>query len=165
MAIIYMLCGKVGSGKSTYAQTLKERHQAMILSCDDLMLSLFEEELGDQHQHILRKSTAYLYHLAEELISIGVNVVLDFGYWSREERIEVRRHFLSKRITTELHYINTPDIQIQQQLHRRNQDITNGQSTVYHIDDEMRQYFDSKFDEPTEEEIAVRINYIDKLYR
>ncbi|MEC0091113.1 AAA family ATPase [Paenibacillus macquariensis] len=162
MAIIYMLCGKVGSGKSTYAKTLKERHQAMILSCDDLMLSLFEEELGDQHQRILRKSSAYLYHLAEELVSIGVNVVLDFGYWSRKERTEVRRHFSSKGITTELHYINTPDIQIQQQLHRRNQDIANRQSTVYHIDDEMRQYFDSKFDEPTEDEISARITYIDE---
>jgi len=78
MAVIYLLCGRVGSGKSTYAKKLKELHQAMILSCDDLMLSLFDEHLGDQHQHIHRKSTAYLYHLAEELISIDVNVVLDF---------------------------------------------------------------------------------------
>ncbi|OAB42424.1 AAA family ATPase [Paenibacillus glacialis] len=158
MAIIYMLCGKVGSGKSTYAKTLKELHRAMVLSCDDLMLSLFDEHLGDQHQRIHRKSIAYLYQLAEELVSIDVNVVLDFGFWSKEDRLEVRQYFLDKGISTELHYINTPAIQTKQQLHMRNQDIVNGKSNVYLIDEDMRQFFDSKFDEPTEDEISVRIN-------
>jgi len=85
-----------------------------------------------------------------------------FGYWSKAERIEVKQYFLDKGISTELHYINTPEVQTNQQLHRRNQDIVNGKSNVYHIDDEMRQYFNSKFDEPTEDEMFVQINYIDE---
>lgn len=53
---IYMLCGKVGSGKSTYAMKLKELHQAMILSCDDLMRSLIDEYLDEWHQLIHQKN-------------------------------------------------------------------------------------------------------------
>ena len=156
MATVYMLCGKVGSGKSTYAKKLKERYQAMILSCDDLMLSLFDEQLGDQHQLIQRKSMDYLYNLADELVSIGVNVVVDFGFWSKAERIEVKQHFMDQGITTELHYINTPEIQTKKQLQMRNEAITHSNSNVYHITEEMRLLFDTRFEEPTEDEISAR---------
>ena len=160
MAVIHMLCGKVGSGKSTYAKKLKELHQAMILSSDDLMLSLFDEYLGAKHQLIQQKATAYLFHLAEQLVSIDVNVVLDFGFWSKADRIETKKYFSDQGIATELHYINTADVQIKQHLQMRNQEIKSGNTKAYYIDEEMRKLFDSKFEEPTDEEGSTWANFV-----
>ena len=36
MSTVYLLCGQVASGKSTYARTLAEREGALILSGDEL---------------------------------------------------------------------------------------------------------------------------------
>ncbi|HOV25823.1 MAG TPA: AAA family ATPase [Pseudobacteroides sp.] len=48
MAKIIIMCGKICSGKSTYSQKLKKEINAVVLSCDELMLSLFDEQLGDK---------------------------------------------------------------------------------------------------------------------
>lgn len=45
MPKVIMLCGKICSGKSFYAEQLKNRINGIVLSCDDLMLTLFDEQL------------------------------------------------------------------------------------------------------------------------
>lgn len=39
---IILLCGKICSGKSTDANKNKIKYNAVILSCDELMLELFD---------------------------------------------------------------------------------------------------------------------------
>lgn len=38
---IYLICGKICSGKSTYSQKLRDEHKAVILSVDEITLVLF----------------------------------------------------------------------------------------------------------------------------
>ena len=47
---VYLLCGQVASGKSTYARTLAEREGALILSGDELLLKLEDHCQGPAHQ-------------------------------------------------------------------------------------------------------------------
>ena len=46
MACAYLLCGEVGSGKTTYATSWQAQTGGFVLSCDDLMLTLFDTCIG-----------------------------------------------------------------------------------------------------------------------
>ena len=46
MPKVIMTCGKICSGKSTYAQKLRLEYSAVILSVDEITLALFGNEAG-----------------------------------------------------------------------------------------------------------------------
>jgi predicted kinase len=158
VATIYMLCGKVGCGKSTHAMRLKAQTGAMVLSCDEMMLSIFDEYMGDDFRQAYDKCTGYLYKLAEELISIGVDVVLDCGFWARQQRKTVRDAFVEKGIATKLCYVKADEATITRRLTKRNEDIDAGLVKAYHVDENMRALFDARFEEPSADEVD---EYID----
>ena len=47
MAEVILICGKICSGKSTWAKALCRESGALCLSVDELMLALLPERLGD----------------------------------------------------------------------------------------------------------------------
>ena len=55
---VIMTCGKPCSGKTTYAKAYCERHNAVLLSADELMLSLFGNDAGEKHDEYVEKIKA-----------------------------------------------------------------------------------------------------------
>lgn len=157
MGKIVLLCGKVCSGKSTYANRIRDKYNAVILSCDELMLSLFKEQLGEGHEQILKKTQSYLYRLAERIARTGTTVILDFGFWSCAERQEIRDIFRHKNIATELHYVKVSPEAWLKNIKKRNEDAKSRQENSYYIDENMKRLFDIRFQEPAESEIDVLI--------
>lgn len=153
MAVVYLLCGKVGCGKSTYAKKLKQQAGGVILSCDELMLSLFSEHMFDKHQEILDKSSAYLFDLALELHSAGVDAILDFGFWTKESRQYARTFFAQQCVETRLIYINIPEELRAENLNKRNEKLSAGDGMGYAIDEGMKKILDGKFEEPSSDEV------------
>lgn len=45
MAKIIAICGKICCGKTYYANQIKEKENAVILSCDELTKDLFDNDL------------------------------------------------------------------------------------------------------------------------
>jgi len=86
MSKVILVCGKICAGKTTYAKKLAEEIGAVILSVDEITLALFGQHLGDKHDEMVEKTKKYLFGKAAEIISVGVNVILDWGFWTREER-------------------------------------------------------------------------------
>lgn len=155
MAKIILLCGKICSGKSTYAASIKT-DTTVILSCDDLMLRLFDECLGDSHRIIMAKCQKYLFDLAEKISKTGADVILDFGFWSRASRQEAKDRFRAKGIETELHYIRIDNQVWLQQIDNRNKAALDGTAgRVYFVDDNMKRLFDAEFEEPSAEEVDI----------
>ncbi len=156
MSVVYLLCGKVGCGKSTYAQKLKKENNAVILSCDTLMLTLFDDCIGpEKHKDFSDRCKKFLYAQAEDIILLGHDVVLDFGFWSKQERTAVKEMFLQKGIKTKLVLINTSYEIITSQLEQRNKLVEEGKIRAYHIDEEKRNRFDGFFETPSEDEIDI----------
>ncbi|MDR1003312.1 MAG: ATP-binding protein [Oscillospiraceae bacterium] len=154
---IILLCGKICSGKSTYARRLKEERNAVILSCDTLMLSLFDEQLGERHGEIAEKCSSYLCSLAEEIAKAGSNVILDFGFWTSESRAAARAFFGERGLRCELHYIFVSDEQWERNIEKRNRAGEREQFT-YFIDENMKTVLGGKFREPLPKEIDVYAN-------
>ena len=49
MAKVILLCGKLCCGKTTYAEHLRAQNKAVLLSIDEVMLTIFGQYTGDRH--------------------------------------------------------------------------------------------------------------------
>lgn len=145
MAKVTALCGMVASGKTTYAKSFKT---AVILSPDDLMLGLFDGCLGDKHDETLARISRYFFKLSLDIIAAGVDVVLDFGFWTDKARDEFSLFFKEKGIPHELHYLDIPDGERRERLSARNKLLSSSESRQFIIDDETLAFLDGKFSAP-----------------
>ena len=154
MAKVIALCGKICSGKSTYAEKIRRDNNAVVLNPDTILLTLFDENLGDRHEDIFEKVRIYLYQMAENIINTGTNVILDFGLWTYKERRDIRLFFTKRDINIEIHYVNTPLKIIESNIKKRNR-IRNGVN--YYIDDSILNKCLSLFEEPDNSETDLVI--------
>jgi predicted kinase len=61
-----------------------------------------------------------LWHLGQELLRLGVSVVLDFGLWARIERDEMRCAARGLGVGVELHYLAVPADELWRRIDARN---------------------------------------------
>ena len=155
MAKIILVCGKICSGKTTYAKRLAEEQKAVLLSVDEITLALFGQHIGEKHDEMVKKTEKYLFVKAIEIIAIGIDVILDWGFWTIEERKYATRFFKERDINIEWHYIDVSDKIWRRNLKTRNDRITDGQDVFYYIDDNIAAKFKRLFEVPNRDEIDV----------
>lgn len=155
MPKVYLICGKICCGKSTYAEQLRVQNNAVLLSTDEITLALFGQHCGDKHDEYVERTQNYLFDKSLELIEVGINVILDWGFWMKEERDYARAFYNSRNIECEFHYINISDKTWKARLKKRNNAIIDGETNAYYIDDNLAEKFGVMFEEPNEDEIDV----------
>ena len=155
MAKVYILCGKICSGKSTYSQKLRKDKKAVILSVDDITLTLLGQNGGDTLDVYVEKLEQYFFQKSVEIVETGINVVLDWGFWTKAERNFANELYGSRGIEYEFHYISISDEEWYCRLDRRNKDVQEKKSDAYYVDEGLAQKFKSIFEIPGKEEIDV----------
>ena len=83
MATLFLMVGLPGAGKTTSARSIGARETALVLTPDEWMVPLFGESDAGGRRDVLE---ARLIRLALDMLRLGVSVVLDFGFWGRDER-------------------------------------------------------------------------------
>lgn len=157
MAKVIMTCGKICSGKSTYAARLCKERSAVLLSIDEIMLAMFGQYVGDMHDEYVARTEKYLFGKSLEIVDSGINLVLDWGGWTKAERSEAREFFKSHGIEYELHYIDVSDEVWRGRIAKRNSAISEGKLDAYYVDENLAAKFGAIFEPPTDEEIDVRV--------
>ncbi|MNC06339.1 hypothetical protein D3C75_538470 [compost metagenome] len=152
---VILICGKIGSGKSHYASKLKNEINAVILSCDELTQTLFPWGLGEQHDRMIVQIKSYLYQKAGEAAAAGLNVILEFGFWSKQERANVSALFTGWGIPFEWHYVHVSDEDRRSNIDQRNRAFQEGISKDYYVDEGLLKKHLSMFEEPEWEEMGV----------
>lgn len=155
MAKVELVCGKICSGKSYYASKLKENINAVVFSCDRLIKDIFPYALGGNHDEIVSRVKLYLHEKASEVVRAGTNVILEFGFWDRNEREEVSHFYEGMNISFEWHYIDISDDDWAINIQERNRRVTEGLSKDYYLDDCLISKMTSRFEKPSRQEIAV----------
>ena len=155
MAKVILICGKICSGKSTYAEQLRVQNNAVVLSTDEITLALFGQHCGDKHDDYVERTQNYLSYKSLELVEVEINVILDWGFWMKEERDYAREFYNSRNIECEFHYINISDETWKARLNKRNSAILAKETNAYFIEDNLAEKFASIFEEPSEDEIDV----------
>lgn len=155
MPKVYLICGKICSGKSTYAEQLRIQNNAVVLSTDEITLALFGQHCGDKHDDYVERTQNYLFNKSLELIEVGINVILDWGFWMKEERDYVREFYNRRNIACEFHYIDISDETWKARLKKRNSEVIAETTSAYYIDDNLAEKFASIFEVPSKDEIDV----------
>ena len=152
MAKVILVCGKVCCGKTTYTKQLVEKG-AVLLSSDELMRLLFDEYLGDRHDVLAARVKDYLFGKSLEILHAGVDVVLDWGFWTRAGREEAQAFFEKNNYKTELHFIDIDDATWQQRIEKRN---ANRGPYDYYVDEGLRNKCLSRFEPPENPDVWVK---------
>ena len=91
MATLHLMVGLPCSGKSTLARTLEQEHSALRLTPDEWQLRLFGQD-AEAPEHNARHTLieTLQWEVASRALALGINVILDYGFWAREEREDYR---------------------------------------------------------------------------
>lgn len=155
MAKVYILCGKICSGKTNYSQKIRKEHQAVILSVDDITLALLGQNGGDLLDVYVEKLEQYFFQKSVEIVETGINVVLDWGFWTKTERDFAKEFYGSRGIEYEFHYISISDEEWYRRLEKRNKSILEKKSDAYYVDEGLAEKFKAIFETPGKNEVDV----------
>ena len=119
MSKLIIVCGLPGTGKTTHAREL-EAQQAVRL-CPDEWMTTLDVDLYDQDARGQVENLQW--ELAQRLLTLGVDVVIEWGAWLRSERDVLRHRAHELGATVELHYLTAPiDVLFERVQHRNRED-------------------------------------------
>ena len=158
MSKVFLICGKICSGKTWYAERLRENCPAVILSTDEVTYDLTDNRQGEGYDAFAKRVNAYLKKKAVQIVQAGANVILDWGFWTKADRQEISGYLRSRGIAYEWHYMDISDEQWEKNIESRNNRIKNGASgSDFYVDEGLRNKVLSRFEVPERDEIDIRV--------
>jgi predicted kinase len=142
------------SGKTTLAKKLEQEQSALRLTPDEWQVGLFGQD-ANEPEHDARHGAieAMLWKVASRALELGTNVILDFGFWAREEREDYRLRAKRLGASSEVHFLDVPEEELLRRLA-----IRNSQPSLesFHISEESMKPWMEFFQKPTPEELERR---------
>ncbi len=108
---------------------------------------------GGYDEEARRRIEALQWTLAQELLEAGKNVILEFGFWSRMERDQMRESARAMGASVELRYCRVPLDVLWARLEARNQSLDEATFAVRRED--LETWATEYFEEPDEEELRL----------
>lgn len=148
---VHLLTGPVGAGKTTYARQLESRG-AVRFSSDEWMLRLYGPELPRELlDRRLATCRRLFLDMTEELARVGVEVVLDCGFWRRRERQEARERLARAGVLVHTVHFDVPADERWRRLEARNQSVPRD---CYAITRPMFEAFEARYEPPGPDELV-----------
>ena len=165
MPTLCITCGVPGSGKTTLAKHVEAEQRAVRLTGHEWLHELYPDEIDDalnadgpvierlrwvnSHRPVVERIQ---WALALRALSLGVNVVLDWGLWSRDERDRYRTEAQERGVRVVLCVLDPSRDELVRRLNDRNAALPAG---AFRIDEALLDHSLERFERPTSEELAL----------
>jgi predicted kinase len=148
------MCGLPCAGKTTLAKQIEHERSALRLTPDEWITNLFGADLSLAALDAARDPVeSVLWDLAARILVLDVDVVLDFGFWSRTERDDFRARAARLGARSELHFLDVPEEELLARLATRNAQLPPG---TFRIDAARLTLWSNWFEPPTMDELRPR---------
>lgn len=148
-AVMVLIVGLPGAGKTTRARQLEGELGAIRFTPDEWMSPLFGVSQVGGRRWVLESQL--LWGIAARALTLGVSVILDYGCWSEEERdlFRIRAHELGA--LAEIVVLDLPLDELWRRLEARNAALPAG---TFRISREELEEWAAKFEVPSDAEMA-----------
>lgn len=107
--VAHLLCGFIGSGKTTFARKLEKETGAIRFTKDEWMVKIFgNTPPKDKFVEYDSKMTELTTETALRCLKSGTNVIIDGGFWYRKQRDEIHQTLKDMGVVAKLYFIDTP---------------------------------------------------------
>ena len=154
MATLHLMVGLPFSGKTTLARILERECSALRLTPDEWHVRLFGQDASEpEHDARHNLIETMLWNIASRALELGTNVILDFGFWAREEREDFRSRAKKLGASSEVHFLDVSEQELLRRLEIRNSQPS---QEYFDISAEMIKPWIVFFQRPTADELVRR---------
>jgi predicted kinase len=144
---LFLTVGLPGTGKTTAARRIESEDSALRLTKDEWVKALYGLANPPAAQAVIE---GRLIEIGLRALELGINVVIDFGLWGRDERSALRQAAADRGAMVEMHYF---ELTAGEQRSRLDQRRTEEPHTTWHMSDEELTEWAATIDIPTSGEL------------
>ncbi len=151
---IYLICGFLGAGKTTYSKKLAKEKNAIHLNPDEVVMKRYsKEEYENNWEACFAETMDFLWQETASYIQQNKDIIFDVGFWDKASRVIAKEKATKLGATPIIYYIYAPDEILKQRISSRKGKIA--EHNLLHFDD-IKKYFE----EPSDDETFITIkNY------
>ncbi len=151
MATLFLICGLPGAGKTTLAKQIEHERPALRLCPDEWIATILADATDLAELDRLRTPVESVqWEVAKRVLTLGVDVILEWGFWGRDERAYYRAQAEALGAQVALHYLAVPRDELWARLAKRNAHLPPG---TFVVTEEQLNLWSSWFEVPTAEEL------------
>ena len=104
----------------------------------------------------------YLVKKGAEIVNNGCDVILDWGFWKKEERKQLTQYFQERNISIEWYYVSVDDETWKKNIEMRNKSVKeHDDGSSFSLNEEILDRANKLFEVPSQDEnmIIIKVNY------
>jgi len=149
MPTLHLICGLPGSGKTTLAKKLEKELPALLLTPDEWMSRILGDGYDEKKRAVIE---SIQWEIAQQVLCLGIDVILEFGFWSRKERDDFRVKAKALGATTKLYYLNVSRDELWKRIEKRNAKLP---PHTFKIKETDLDEWSKSFEEPIPDELEL----------
>lgn len=160
MPTAHLIIGATGAGKTTYALELARREAALRFTVDEWMRELFWVDAPEPIAYAwalerVERCERHALALAAQIITrknAASDIILDFGFFGRQQRQRLRDALSAQGWNVRLHYLNVPAGERWRRVSQRND--AQGETFQLEVTRGMFDFCEDLFELPDAAELA-----------
>jgi len=155
--VVHLICGFIGSGKSTFAKKLEKETGAVRFTKDEWVVRIFghNPKKIDGFEKYDNRMVKLVTDVALDCIKAGSDVIIDDGFSSKSQRKEIYDRITKLGASYQLYYLKCSDEISKQRTLQRSE---NPSKDSFIIDEGMYDSYKKHFEPPSNGEKFILID-------